>query len=115
MKAGLKMYKTLAPILIIFILAGCASTGGPRQTGGAIIGAVGGGLIGSQFGGGKGRIASTIAGTAIGGLIGSEIGQKYDREEYYEERHYYNGRPYYDDRRTTHYYDEPVRTYRSYR
>ena len=109
------MIKFIATALIAFTLAGCASTGGPRQTGGALIGAVGGGLIGSQFGGGKGRIATTIAGTAIGGLIGSEIGQKYDREEYYEEQRYYNGRPYYQERRDTYYIDEPVRTYRSYR
>jgi hypothetical protein len=33
-------------------LAGCGATGGPRETGGTVIGGVLGGALGSQVGGG---------------------------------------------------------------
>src|SRR5947199_10264442 len=56
--------------------AGTPETGqGPKETTGTLVGAVAGGLIGSQFGGGTGeRIAAGLAGAAIGGLIGNRIG-----------------------------------------
>src|SRR5258708_15186976 len=38
-------------------------------------------LIGSQIGGGSGRIADTVAGTLIGGFIGHPIGQQLDRDD----------------------------------
>src|SRR6266508_179671 len=45
-------------------------------------GAVAGGLIGSQFGGGTGeRIAAGLAGAAIGGLIGNRIGAGMDDDD----------------------------------
>jgi uncharacterized protein YcfJ len=39
---------------------------------GAVLGAVGGGLVGSQIGGGKGKDVATIGGAAVGGLAGQQ-------------------------------------------
>src|SRR5256884_8450458 len=62
--------------LSIAACAGTPETGqGPRENTGTLVGAVAGGLIGSQFGGGTGeRIAAGLAGAAVGGLIGKRIG-----------------------------------------
>jgi surface antigen len=63
---------------------GCSQTTGPKEDTGAILGAVAGGLIGSQFGGGTGQIFTTaagaLAGAAIGGAIGAALDEQ-DREE----------------------------------
>ena len=63
--------------------AGSPETGaGPRENTGTLVGAVAGGLIGSQFGGGTGeRVAAGLAGAAIGGLIGNRIGAAMDDED----------------------------------
>ncbi|MGA0845023.1 MAG: glycine zipper 2TM domain-containing protein [Luteolibacter sp.] len=42
---------------------------------GTLLGAVAGGLLANQIGGGSGRRAATVAGTAVGGIAGSHIGQ----------------------------------------
>jgi surface antigen len=55
---------------------------GPRENTGTLVGALAGGVIGSQFGGGAGeRVAAGIAGAAIGGLIGNRIGAAMDDED----------------------------------
>lgn len=58
-------------------LAGCANQG-TKQTVGGVGGAVLGGLLGSQVGGGSGRLWATGAGAVIGALVGSEIGRSLD-------------------------------------
>jgi outer membrane lipoprotein SlyB len=45
----------------------------PDGTAGTLLGAAGGGVIGSMFGRGKGRLLSTAAGAAAGGLAGHAI------------------------------------------
>lgn len=54
---------------------------GPKQTVGTGVGALAGGVIGSQFGGGEGRLWATGAGVLIGALMGSEIGKSLDRAD----------------------------------
>src|SRR5262249_4032599 len=63
--------------------AGTPGTGqGLKENTGTLVGAVAGGLIGSQFGGGTGeRIAAGLAGAAIGGLIGNRIGAGMDDDD----------------------------------
>lgn len=62
--------------------AGCAEQGyGPKQSVGALGGAALGGLLGSQFGSGKGKLATTAVGVLIGALAGSEIGRSLDRAD----------------------------------
>ena len=48
---------------------------GKSGTGGAIIGAVAGGLLGNQVGGGKGKTAATVAGVAGGAYAGKKIAE----------------------------------------
>ena len=75
-----------AAALVALSTAACSGnpeTGtGPRENTGTLIGAVAGGLLGSQFGGGTGeRVAAGLAGAAIGGLIGNRIGAGMDDED----------------------------------
>ena len=42
--------------VLAFSAAGCSPSTGPNQSGGTVIGAVAGGLIGSRFGGGGGKV-----------------------------------------------------------
>ncbi len=65
--------------LIGLMVAGCQNSGyGTKQTVGGLGGAALGGLLGAQFGSGKGRLAATGAGVLIGALVGSEIGRSMD-------------------------------------
>lgn len=74
--------KKLILILAVSTLtSACASTGGPNQTGGTLLGAIGGGIAGSQIGKGSGNVAATIGGTVLGGLIGGEVGKSMDDTE----------------------------------
>lgn len=57
-------------------LGACAE--GNNQTGATLIGAGLGGLLGSQFGSGGGRLAATAFGTLAGAAIGSSIGKRMD-------------------------------------
>jgi surface antigen len=78
--------RLIAAALAALTMAACAGTPetgqGPRENTGTLVGAVAGGLIGSQFGGGTGeRIAAGLAGAAIGGLIGNRIGAGMDDDD----------------------------------
>ncbi|KAJ6645118.1 17 kDa surface antigen [Pseudolycoriella hygida] len=63
-------------ILAATMLHGCS--GMNKQGGGTLIGGVAGGLLGSQFGKGTGRLAATGIGVLAGALIGGQIGQTMD-------------------------------------
>lgn len=85
---GLEMYvvRLSAAALVAMSMTACSGnpeTGtGPRENTGTLVGAVAGGLIGSQFGGGTGeRIAAGLAGAALGGLIGNRIGAGMDDDD----------------------------------
>ena len=54
---------------------------GQKQTIGALGGAAAGGLVGSQFGRGSGKLALTGAGVLLGGLLGSELGKSLDKAD----------------------------------
>lgn len=76
----MRLKSVLAAALIALITAACAQNGqyGTKQTIGALGGAAAGGLLGAQFGSGKGQLAATAAGVLLGALIGSEIGRSMD-------------------------------------
>jgi surface antigen len=61
-------------------LGGCADMS--KQDIGVLTGAAAGGLLGSQFGGGSGRILATIGGAVAGGFIGGAIGRSMDKTDY---------------------------------
>jgi surface antigen len=55
---------------------------GPKENTSTLVGALAGGLIGSQIGGGTGeRIAAGVAGATIGGIVGNRIGAAMDDED----------------------------------
>lgn len=62
------------------VLAGCGTPppADRNQQGGTVIGAVAGGLLGSQIGHGDGRAAATILGAIAGGMVGNAIGRSMD-------------------------------------
>ncbi len=71
-----------ASSLKIITVAGCAALAAcsaSNQDIGRVTGAVAGGVIGNQFGGGSGRIAATALGALAGGIIGDSIGRDLDR------------------------------------
>lgn len=75
--------KKIAIILVLSLLGielvGCTNSDVGTLSGGAI-----GGLVGSRFGRGDGRVVATAGGALIGAFIGNRIGQtmdKVDRQE----------------------------------
>lgn len=75
----LKMFAII--LALSLFTAGCADGPGPKQSAGAVGGAVLGGLLGSQIGGGSGRLWATGAGAVLGALAGSEIGRSLDQAD----------------------------------
>ena len=71
---------SLAAVLAVSLTA-CTQDSGPKQTGGTLIGAAAGGLLGAQIGRGSGRLAATAAGALLGALVGSEVGRSLDRAD----------------------------------
>lgn len=65
----------------ILVLAACGNDVGQKQTVGTVLGGVGGAVLGSQVGGGSGRLVATAVGTLAGAMIGSEIGKSLDRAD----------------------------------
>lgn len=57
------------------LLVGCQAS---KETIGQATGAVAGGVLGNQFGGGSGRVAATIVGALAGGILGGSIGRGLD-------------------------------------
>lgn len=53
----------------------------PHRVTGTVIGAVAGGLIGHQIGGGRGRDLATVGGAVAGGVAGHKI-QRHRQERY---------------------------------
>ena len=67
--------------LVSFVVVGCAPQMGPKETGGTLIGAGTGALIGSQIGGGSGKMIAVAIGTLAGALIGQSVGRSLDRAD----------------------------------
>jgi uncharacterized protein YcfJ len=52
-----------------------------HQVAGTVIGAIAGGVIGSQFGGGKGRTLATVGGAVGGGVVGKEVQKNHQSKD----------------------------------
>ncbi len=75
----MRMTRIITLVVAGSLLAACAQQqGAPKQTGGALIGAAAGGLLGSQFGGGAGKLAAVALGVLGGAFLGSEVGKSMD-------------------------------------
>ncbi len=66
----------IAAIFAAVLLAACETTTHAEE--GQVIGAVLGGLVGSQIGDGRGRTTAIIVGAVAGSMIGRHIGQQMD-------------------------------------
>lgn len=74
------MKRLLLAVLTALILVACNTTP-TKQDKGVVIGAVAGGILGSQVGGGSGRVLATIVGTAAGAMIGGAVGKSMDETD----------------------------------
>jgi surface antigen len=70
--------KSIAILLSCLLITSCTAN---KQGIGTGAGLLVGGLVGSQFGKGGGKIAATILGAGAGALIGGAIGQKLDEKD----------------------------------
>lgn len=78
MKSYVKIISNaLILITSLFMLHACSGQIN-KQSGGTLIGGLAGGLIGSQFGGGEGKLIATGVGALAGALIGGQIGKSMD-------------------------------------
>lgn len=68
--------------LLATTLAGCQTGGmGTKEGVGTVGGAVAGGLIGSRFGGGAGKLVAVGVGSLLGAFVGREIGASLDKAD----------------------------------
>ncbi len=66
--------------IILFLFASSIFAGITHEQNGTVIGAVAGGVLGNQFGKGKGKTAATIVGTLAGGFTGNQVGKSTDEK-----------------------------------
>jgi len=70
------MNKTLSILILSIALGGCVTN---NQERGTVIGAAGGGLLGSQFGSGQGQLVAIGLGVLLGAMAGDAMGENMDR------------------------------------
>lgn len=75
-----KIFLSCALISMLFVSA-CEQSIGNKSTIGTGLGAIIGGILGSNVGGGSGQLWAVGAGTLLGALAGSEIGKSLDRAD----------------------------------
>ena len=72
----MKVSRLAIVMTLMGLVAACADTqNNPKQTIGTLLGAGAGALIGSNVGGGKGKLAAVAIGALGGAYLGSEIGK----------------------------------------
>jgi surface antigen len=85
--------KIITGFLALVLTAGLAAPAhAERDTIGLLAGALGGGVIGHQFGQGKGNTWATAIGAVAGAVAGQSIGRSLDRGEYAYANSYGGGR-----------------------
>jgi surface antigen len=73
----LRNFAIAAAACSALLLLGC-STAPSKQDQGMLIGAIAGGILGHQVGGGSGQVLATMVGTVAGAAIGGSIGRTMD-------------------------------------
>ena len=69
--------KSVIAACVALTLFGC-TTAPSKQDQGMLIGAIAGGILGHQVGGGSGQVLATMVGTVAGAAIGGSIGRTMD-------------------------------------
>ncbi|MEK9670900.1 MAG: RT0821/Lpp0805 family surface protein [Rhodospirillaceae bacterium] len=78
----MQVVKSMIAVLMVVSLAACAADDkNQKQTGGNLLGGGLGALLGSQLGGGKGKLAVVAIGALAGAYAGSEIGKSLDKAD----------------------------------
>ncbi len=77
----MKLTRVAIPVALVLALSACQQGQGNKQTGGTLIGAGLGALLGSQVGGGRGQLAAVAVGALAGAYFGSEVGKSLDRAD----------------------------------
>ena len=72
--------RLILAVCLALTLAAC-STAPTKQDQGVLIGAIAGGILGHQVGGGSGQVLATMAGTVAGAMIGGSIGKQMDETD----------------------------------
>ena len=75
-----KHLKVSLALVAAAFLAAC-STAPTKQDQGMLIGAIAGGILGHQVGGGSGQVLATMFGTVAGAAIGGSIGRTMDETD----------------------------------
>lgn len=80
------MKKITSLLLVVTMLAACQQNGAggysvTKEDAGTVLGGVGGALLGSQVGGGSGRIVAVAAGTLLGSALGRSVGASLDKAD----------------------------------
>ncbi len=70
---------TVAAVAFSSLLIGCAPIN--NEGVGTLTGGVVGGLLGSQFGGGSGKVMAAAGGALLGAYLGGQIGKTMDRQD----------------------------------
>ncbi|MFI4918515.1 MAG: RT0821/Lpp0805 family surface protein [Legionellales bacterium] len=73
------MKKLIVASLSLSLIVGCAPMN--NEGVGTITGGVVGGLLGSQFGGGSGKVLAVAGGALLGAYLGGQIGKTMDRQD----------------------------------
>jgi len=71
----------ISVLLASTVLSGCQTDQSGNQQLGTVIGAIGGALLGSQIGNGKGQLLAVALGAIGGAYLGNEIGSILDEKE----------------------------------
>lgn len=83
--------RVIATALALGLLAACESPQPSKEDIGMAAGAVLGGVIGHQIGGGRGKTVATIGGAALGAFAGSRVGRTMDRNDQARAAHALDG------------------------
>jgi len=75
-----RVFKTAIAASTALLLFAC-STAPSKQDQGVLIGAIAGGILGHQVGGGSGQVLATMVGTVAGAMIGGSIGKQMDETD----------------------------------
>ena len=73
--------RTAAALAVLLLAGACESYSPTREEIGVATGAIVGGVLGHQVGGGRGNALATVGGAALGAFVGGRIGSRMDRED----------------------------------
>jgi len=74
----MKFSRIAVVLILVTVVSACQAN---KQTGGTLIGAGAGALLGSQLGSGRGKLAMVALGALGGAWLGSEIGKSMDEAD----------------------------------